>query len=99
MGIEEDFQFEIKPLREEIDQLDDLLLFLLEIRFEICGDVAEVKARYGKDNHDSARERQIIERAISEHPNLSPDFIRQVYPIVLSYSRQRMEEVRRELTL
>lgn len=97
-SLDEQFQFEIMPLREEISRFDDLIFFLLECRFEVSDQVAEVKAKYDRCNHDFVRETELIERAISEHPNLSPEFITQLYGVILNYSRQRMEKARQRLS-
>ncbi|MBI2106573.1 chorismate mutase [Candidatus Woesearchaeota archaeon] len=97
MGIEEEFKLEVAPLREEIKQFDNTLLLVLEDRFMVCAEIAELKAQYGLDNHDPSREKELIADAISKHPNLSPELITRLYSLIFTYSKRYMKEVRQEL--
>jgi chorismate mutase/prephenate dehydratase len=65
MGYDE----EISALRLKIDGIDAKLTALFEQRMDAVAEVARVKSAYGKEVLDSAREREVLERAVSRLDN------------------------------
>lgn len=60
---------EISALRSTIDDIDEKLTALFEQRMDAVTAVALIKSAYGKEVLDSARERAVLERAVSRLNN------------------------------
>lgn len=73
--------------RLEINELDQEIIALLEKRFELVGKIGSFKKLNALPVRDEARERALIEKQV-EASKLAPDFIRDLYRVIFSYSYQ-----------
>lgn len=89
MGYEE----ELAPLRARIDGIDAQLVPLFEARMQASGEIAKVKARYGKPVFDASREDAVIARAISRITDAgNAEAVRRFYRALMDISKQRQHE-------
>lgn len=77
----------IEDWRLGINELDQQIITLLEKRFELVGKIGSFKKQNALPVRDEVRERILIERQV-EASKLSPDFIRDLYQVIFSYSYQ-----------
>jgi len=88
----------LDELREQIGYIDDHLLELLIERAELSRDVGI----YKKENHlaieDKAREGEMIaiQKALAEDNGLDPDYIEDVWEIILKYSKKLQKNAQDE---
>ncbi len=77
----------IQELRKKIDELDDKLLELLNLRAQIVIEVGNIKKNEKLDFHSPSREREIIERLTAHNKGPFPqDTLKAVYREILSSS-------------
>ncbi len=77
----------IQELRKKIDELDDKLLELLNLRAQIVIEVGNIKKNEKLDFHSPSREREIIERLTAHNRGPFPqDTLKAVYREILSSS-------------
>ncbi len=83
------FDKEILPLRTRIDQIDSQILSLLAQRQEQVENVVNLKKIHHMPVHHPAREEDLISklRTQANTANLDPDFMEDLYRIILSQSR------------
>jgi chorismate mutase/prephenate dehydratase len=80
-------QQKIQELRKKIDELDDKLLELLNLRAQIVIEVGNIKKTEKLDFHSPSREREIIERLTAHNKGPFPqDTLKAVYREILSSS-------------
>ncbi|MBI2233941.1 MAG: chorismate mutase [Micavibrio aeruginosavorus] len=88
----------LKPYRVRIDALDDRIVDLLIERIGIIREVGHLKARENipavlPDRVVEVRERAATRAAIK---GLDPDLVRQLYTILIDYSCNLEEEIKKE---
>ncbi|NLW02800.1 MAG: shikimate dehydrogenase [Clostridiaceae bacterium] len=79
----------LDTIRKGIDEVDEAITQLLEKRMDHVRDVAEYKKKTGMAILDSSRERQVLDRILSQVKN--PEYresIKSVYSGILEVSRQ-----------
>ena len=92
------FQDQILPLRNEIDAIDAKILSLLARRQAQVEKVVALKKAHSIPVYHPAREEDLIStlRFQSQHHGLDPDFMEDLYRVILRQSRvkqtQKMEE-------
>ncbi|MCC6545618.1 prephenate dehydratase [Candidatus Sumerlaeota bacterium] len=64
---------DLKPLREEIDRIDNDLVTLLDRRAEIARMVGESKAQAGKTTFDAGRAKAVVHQALSRSNGQFPN--------------------------
>ncbi|NQU79485.1 chorismate mutase [Candidatus Woesearchaeota archaeon] len=81
-------------LREEIDKVDEEIVNFLCKRDRIIRSVAEEKKSKGLPVYDETREAEIFERlsGLAIEKGLDPEFVRQLYKIVLQESKKVQNE-------
>lgn len=79
------YEEELKPLREEINALNDAILELVARRVAVALRIAEVKKRHGKPVVDRSRERVVLDQArrAAERNRLDPDGVERVYAEII----------------
>ncbi|MBF0467884.1 MAG: bifunctional chorismate mutase/prephenate dehydrogenase [Desulfamplus sp.] len=84
-----DFEKEIKPLREKIDDIDAEILTLISNRLEEVKKVVALKRRHNMPVFHPAREEDLISKQRSEAQTygIDPDFIEDIYRVILRNSR------------
>ena len=75
---------ELLALREAIDRIDADLVDLLARRFEITGQVGQLKARNNLDSVDPAREQEKLARLreLAQARSLNADFILDMFQTI-----------------
>ena len=76
----------LKPIREEIDRIDEQLAELFAKRMECSRKVAEYKIEHGMEVVNRAREDEVLESA-AERAGVYGDSARQLYSTILELSR------------
>lgn len=79
----------INKLREEIDKLDEFLVYLLFKRLELVEKIGELKKKYNIPLYVPEREKEIIKKCIefSKNFNLSNKFIELIFKTVFNESK------------
>jgi chorismate mutase len=87
----------MEKLRKRIDELDYKLLLLLEKRFALCSDFAQLKKKQRLPVQILQRENEILESRvqIAKKYGLSEVFVRKFFSLILEESRFRQEEFHR----
>ena len=75
----------LKPYRAKIDALDDRIVDLLKLRFDIIHEVAALKKREGIPAVLEDRVREVIDRA-TERGGIHQDQIREFYTMLVTIS-------------
>ena len=88
------FQEKISPLRDRIDQIDSQILSLLAQRHDQVIKVVELKKRHNMPVYHPAREEDLISRLRiqAERAHLDPDFMEDLYRIILRQSRVKQTD-------
>jgi len=79
---------ELKPFRKQIDALDNEIIALFGKRFEIIREVAQLKSQKGipavlPDRIDEVRDRCV---KMGEEVHLDPEFIYQLYTLIIDHA-------------
>ncbi len=84
-----DFQEQIQPIRKKIDAIDTRILSLLARRRDEVAKVVSLKKTYQMPVFHPAREAELISnvRDLAMQFRLEPDFIEELYRIILQNSR------------
>ena len=85
------FDKEIIPLRQNIDKIDAEILTLLEQRQAVVEKVVSLKKMHHIPVYHPAREEDLISklRAQAEQADIDPDFMEDIYRVILRQSRDR----------
>ena len=88
----------LKPYRARIDALDDQIIDLLIERIGIIEEVGHLKARENIPATLPDRVEQVRERAAARAAagGLDPDLVRALYTILIDYSCNFEEEIKKE---
>lgn len=80
----------LSELRSDIDKIDQKIILLIKKRLKIAKEIGKYKKENKLPVKDSTREREILEKKISDANslNLSPSLIRKVFLPLLSESRK-----------
>ena len=79
---------ELKPFREQIDELDRKIMALLGERFDVVRQVASIKSEHGIPTYIPARVEEVkshCEELARQH-NVDPVIIRVVYTILINHA-------------
>lgn len=77
----------LKIYRKKIDFIDDRIADLIDLRFQLCSKIAHEKK---KDSiEDRKREEDILSRVQINHPDLSPQFINDLWTCIFEQSKQK----------
>jgi 4-amino-4-deoxychorismate mutase len=81
-------QAELEKLRNELDEIDSLLVQTLGKRFEICRSIAAVKQEKAIPMMQSDRIRIVMQRTqeMAKDCGMRPEFIRTIYETIISES-------------
>ncbi len=80
---------DINKIREQIDELDLKLLYLLNQRAELVVDLATIKHADGKKLFDPSREKDIFVRITEKNPGpLAPDAVVRLFERIIDESRR-----------
>ncbi|MDF1544596.1 MAG: chorismate mutase [bacterium] len=80
---------EISKIREQIDELDLKLLYLLNQRAELVVGLATIKHAEGKKLFDPKREKDIFVRITEKNPGpLPPDAVVRLFERIIDESRR-----------
>ncbi|KJR41234.1 bifunctional chorismate mutase/prephenate dehydrogenase [Candidatus Magnetoovum chiemensis] len=84
-----DFDIEIKKLRNQIDQIDEQILTLISKRFSEVQKVVALKKQHNMPVFHPAREEDLISKLRSEaqQRDMDQDFIEELYRVILRNSR------------
>ena len=87
---------ELIEARQKLDVIDEGLVEMLEARFQLTHQVGVLKANQKMPPLDSDREEQKIVqlRSLCEGKNLSPDFIAEVFRLVMKEVVKNHEKLR-----
>jgi chorismate mutase/prephenate dehydratase len=85
-----EFDAEIRPLRDRVDDIDAQLLSLLNARAAVVAEIYALKARHGVTRFDSTRTSAILDRlaAASAGP-LSGEDVKALFTPLLKYFVER----------
>ncbi|MBF0229288.1 MAG: bifunctional chorismate mutase/prephenate dehydrogenase [Desulfamplus sp.] len=88
-SIQNDFDIEIKKLRNQIDQIDEQILTLISKRFAEVQKVVTLKKKHNMPVFHPAREEDLISKLRSEaqQRDMDQDFIEELYRVILRNSR------------
>ena len=89
----------LEELRKRIDSVDAEILAALNRRFQLTGQVRELKVREGLPAVDAARELEVMTRALSACPPAERDVVCGVYEAILRGSRGGIESIVRGVTV
>lgn len=91
----------LEPYRKHIDDLDDRIVDLLVERTEIIREVGHLKFRENIPAFLQNRVDEVRERAAAraEKKDLDPDLVRQIYTILIDYSCELEEIIKKDLTV
>lgn len=79
----------IDSIRQQIDELDERLLYALNQRAQLVIDLAEIKKSIGKKLFDPAREKDIFVRVTSRNPGpLPPEAVVRLFERIIDESRR-----------
>lgn len=79
----------LDAIREEIDKVDRELSVLIQKRMDLVSEVAELKARTGKDVLDKSREEEVIQNVISLVRNREyEDSVKAIFEYLMQSSRE-----------
>lgn len=84
-----DFDTEIKQLRNRIDDIDEQILTLISNRFSEVQKVVALKKKHNMPVFHPAREEDLISRLrdAAQRRNMDPDFMEELYRVILRNSR------------
>ena len=84
-----DIEQELEQLRQKIDTLDKQLVSLLAERRELVAEVMQLKKKHQLPVYHPAREENLISQRRKQacQEGLDPDFIEELYRLILRYSR------------
>jgi len=84
---------ELEALRRHIDGLDQELLALLAQRCRLAVDIGQHKARQGRPIRDPQREAELLDAREEQGASLEldPDFVRELFALIVSRSRAVQE--------
>lgn len=94
----EEMEQQLKPWRDEIDDLDRRIVLLLNERMECALQIGKVKARFGVEVYDPDREEEVIAniRGASEGGSLSAGAIQRIFERIIDETRRTEREHRVE---
>lgn len=76
--------------REEIDDIDKRILKLYQKRLELTDEIGEIKRVKGIPiNHDTEREKYLIDKATRDHPELDYFTISEFYNLIFNQAVRR----------
>lgn len=77
---------ELKEIREHLDRLDNIVVYVLAERMSFVEKVAQYKKEHGVQRYQPEREQQIIEekRALAEEAGLNPDLVECLYKGIIN---------------
>ena len=80
----------LKPLRDEIDALDQQLVSLLGQRYNVVRRVAELKAKHNLSPVQKARMEVVLNRVaeIGAGHDLDPEFMRAMWSLMIDYAHE-----------
>ncbi len=82
----------LKELREEIDTLDRQILKALKRRYQIVGEVGQLKRLMGRTILDLGREKKLLERILQENAGEFPeDSLKAIFLEIIHTCRQAQE--------
>lgn len=91
-------KIKLKDLRDQIDEIDKKLLSLLNLRAGVALKVSEFKQKNAVDVYDPVREKQVLEKIISENKGpLNSDLVKSVFRQIISVCRSIQKPI--ELTV
>ena len=87
---------ELEQLRSQIDDIDSELLYLLSKRQEVVKLVGEYKIKRNIPVLDQVREDYLYEyhQKLSAKYNISFDFIRDLFSMIMEYSKKTQREIK-----
>jgi chorismate mutase len=79
----------IEQLREQIKQTDANIIESLAKRQELSKQIGQLKLEQGKEIIDLSQEKKLFDfyERLSEHYKLQHTFVKQIFKIIISYSR------------
>lgn len=89
---------ELEKAREEIDEIDNSILSLLKRRVSIVKEIGLWKKKEGREVLDPEREEKMLAKLEkkAEASKLNPQFIRNMWDLILKNSRKSQEKVKEE---
>jgi len=82
----------LKPLRNEINAIDESIVELLEKRFEVIDEIAEIKEENGIKVFDLKREEELLKKLKANVKDSDEEIIESIYERILSVSRDKQAE-------
>lgn len=84
---------DLLELREEIEKIDDAIIQLMAKRQSLAKQVGQLKAKIGQAIFDSEREKQLAlyHENLSITYGLQPEFVKELFNLVMAYSRKIQE--------
>lgn len=83
---------ELESLREEINNLDQELIEILEERFALCEEIAEIKKDAGLKVEDKSREADILKTKINQ-TSMNPEFVKNIFALIFAESKSLQEKI------
>lgn len=91
-GRADEFKDPLVPLRSEITAIDESIVELLEKRFEVIEEIAEIKQKNGMKILDSKREEELLAKLKERAKDSDEDVIESIYERILDESRKKQSE-------
>ncbi len=82
----------LTPLRGEITAIDESIVELLEKRFEVVEEIAEIKQEKGIKVLDQKREEELLYKLKSSVKDTDEEMIESIYERILAVSREKQSE-------
>lgn len=89
----------VEELRRRIDAVDDEIVAALNRRFELAGEMRELKKREGLAARDEAREQEIFRRVLEKTPAAERDTVFSIYERIFGGSRGTIETIARGVAI
>ena len=85
---------DLKPLRNELDKIDDSILELLSKRFDVTLHIAEVKKENNLPIFQPEREKDLLNNKskFGDEFGLDENFVKELFQIIMEESKNKQKE-------
>ena len=82
---------ELKEIRENINKIDEEIIYLLEKRFDLSKKVRDYKISHNKKIYDPEREKEILKKIKEDNPKYGKYFVK-IYQEIMDQSKNLQKE-------
>ena len=89
-----EFNIQLQKLREQLDELDRVLVRALNQRARLVQELAAIKRQAGEQLYDPKREEEILQRVAEENPGpIYDSTMREIFEIIMHRIRDIESEI------